>query len=197
MMFKNSAYPTPHSLLRDTFSKIIESSSKTKQIKTLNAAWIDTPIGPMISIADESCLYLLEFLERRGLDREIKKLCNYTKSAIIFERTVPNISIETELLDYFESENKTFSTPFEMIGTPFQKTVWKELCKIPYGETKTYLDIAKAIGNPKASRAVARANSFNQLAIIIPCHRVINTNGKVGGYAGGIERKQWMLKHER
>ncbi len=198
MIFNNSASSKSHSCLRDTFSKIIEScSSKTKRIKTLNAAWIDTPIGSMISITDESSLYLLEFIEKRGLGREIEILCNNTKSTIIFGRTEPNLSIEAELLNYFKSRNHTFTTPFKMIGTPFQKKVWKELCKIPNGETRSYLEIAKAIGNPKASRAVARANSTNQLAIIIPCHRVIHTKGKIGGYSGGIDRKAWMLKHER
>lgn len=84
-----------------------------------------------------------------------------------------------------------------MIGSSFQMRVWEELEKIPFGQTRSYQEIATAIGRPTACRAVARANSTNQLAIIIPCHRVINSSGALGGYAGGLSRKQWMLKHEQ
>ena len=84
-----------------------------------------------------------------------------------------------------------------LLGSPFQKQVWEELKKIPSGETRAYLAIAKAVGRPTACRAVANANGANQLAIIIPCHRVINTNGELGGYGGGIARKQWLLDLEK
>jgi AraC family transcriptional regulator of adaptative response/methylated-DNA-[protein]-cysteine methyltransferase len=84
-----------------------------------------------------------------------------------------------------------------MLGSDFQKNVWRELIKIPPGETKSYADIAKAIKQPSAFRAVARANGANQLAIIIPCHRVINSDGELGGYGGGLTRKAWLINHEK
>ena len=84
-----------------------------------------------------------------------------------------------------------------MVGSSFQQTVWKELIKIPYGETRSYAMQSITIGNPKATRAVANANGANQLAIIIPCHRIIRNNGELGGYGGGVHRKKWLIDHEK
>jgi len=100
------------------------------------------------------------------------------------------------LTAYFDGKLKEFQTPLFLLGSPFQKQVWEALNKIPFGETSSYLDIAKRIGRPAACRAVAQANGANQLAIIIPCHRVINHNGELGGYGGGITRKEWLLNLE-
>lgn len=101
-----------------------------------------------------------------------------------------------ELKEYFDGERTEFDIPLEVDGTDFRKSVWKELCKIPYGETCTYGDIAKRIGNPKASRAVGLANNKNRIPIFIPCHRVIGANGKLVGFAGGIEIKKYLLDLE-
>lgn len=101
-----------------------------------------------------------------------------------------------ELKEYFDGERKEFDIPLKVDGTDFRKSVWKELCKIPYGETCTYGDIAKRIGNPKASRAVGLANNKNKIPIFIPCHRVIGANGKLVGFAGGIEIKKYLLDLE-
>lgn len=101
-----------------------------------------------------------------------------------------------ELKEYFNGERIEFDIPLEVNGTDFRKSVWKELCKIPYGETCTYGDIAKRIGNPKASRAVGLANNKNQIPIFIPCHRVIGANGKLVGFGGGIEIKKYLLDLE-
>jgi AraC family transcriptional regulator of adaptative response/methylated-DNA-[protein]-cysteine methyltransferase len=111
-------------------------------------------------------------------------------------KTAPILSIEQELRVYFKNGLKRFETPIKMIGTDFQKRVWLALQQIPAGETRSYSDIAKAIEHPRAIRAVGRANGTNTLSIIIPCHRVINANGDLGGYGGGIERKKWLLSHE-
>ena len=92
---------------------------------------------------------------------------------------------------------KRFNTPIVMLGSDFQKSVWHELIKIPPGETRSYTDIAKRIKQPSACRAVARANGANQLAVIIPCHRVINSDGELGGYGGGLTRKAWLINHEK
>jgi O-6-methylguanine DNA methyltransferase len=116
-----------------------------------------------------------------------------------FEKDLED-AIMRELEAYFAGIIQEFKTPlflFSLIGSPFQKRVWEELQKIPRGETRSYAEIAKAIGKPSAFRAVALANGANQIAIVIPCHRVINSNGDLGGYGGGIKRKEWLLKHER
>ncbi|MDR3646345.1 MAG: methylated-DNA--[protein]-cysteine S-methyltransferase [Candidatus Babeliales bacterium] len=173
-------------LLKISFAKAVE--------KTLSFSWLDTKLGPMLAIADNKSLYLLEFPEKKNLDKEISRLQN---SFNIQEgKTDPIILIEKELNKYFNGDLKEFKTPLVLFGTPFQKSVWKELIKIPYGQTISYLQLAKEVKNPKGFRAAANANGKNQLSIIIPCHRVINTNGKLGGYGGGIENKQWLLKHE-
>ncbi|NRA73561.1 MAG: methylated-DNA--[protein]-cysteine S-methyltransferase [Rickettsiales bacterium] len=106
-------------------------------------------------------------------------------------------SIQLELQAYFSGKLKTFKTPIHMLGTSFQQEVWYELLNTPYGKTRSYLSQAKSIGKYKSVRAVANANAANQLAIIIPCHRIINNNGKLGGYSGGLIRKKWLISHEQ
>lgn len=188
---------------RDAFSKIM-GAPPTKFAKKmenghrtiLKASWIDTKLGPMIAIADEAGLYLLEFVDRRGLEREVERLRLKTKAAIIPGATDPIKSITLELESYFEGKLKEFNTPLHLLGSPFQKLVWDELIRIPYGHTRSYMAQAEAIGKSTAYRAVANANGANQLAIVIPCHRIINSNGDLGGYGGGITRKQWLIEHE-
>ncbi|WP_248924142.1 bifunctional transcriptional activator/DNA repair enzyme AdaA [Paenibacillus hamazuiensis] len=183
---------------RDAFSRIMGAApAHLGNQQILKASWLDTRLGPMIAIADEQALYLLEFIDRRGLEREIERLRRKTKSAVIPGSTPPIDSIEKELHDYFEGKLAEFKTPVKLLGSPFQKKVWDELRKIPPGQTISYGEIASAIGNPNGYRAVAQANGANQLAIVIPCHRVINLNGTLGGYGGGISRKQWLLEHEK
>jgi AraC family transcriptional regulator of adaptative response/methylated-DNA-[protein]-cysteine methyltransferase len=183
---------------RDAFARIMGAApTKTGHQPILKASWLDTPLGPMIAVANEEALYLLEFVDRRGLEREIERLRRKTLSTIIPGYTQPIRSIERELFLYFKGQLREFKTPLFLLGTPFQKYVWGELLKIPPGETRSYSEIALAMGLPTAFRAVAQANGANQLAIIIPCHRVINTNGELGGYAGGLARKKWLLHHER
>lgn len=183
---------------RDAFSRIMGAApSKLGHGRVLKASWLDTKLGPMIAIADEDALYLLEFVDRRGLEREVERLRQRTKSAIIPGTTPAIRSIERELKSYFNGELRKFSTPLSLLGSPFQRHVWDALIKIPYGETRSYSDIAKAIGKPTAFRAAATANGANTLAIVIPCHRVINSNGELGGYGGGLVRKKWLLNHEQ
>lgn len=183
---------------RDAFSRIMGAApTKSDNRNVLKAHWLDTQLGSMLAIANEEQLYLLEFVDRRGLEREIERLRQRTKSIIIPGKTMPIESIENELDLYFDGDLKAFKTPLLLLGTPFQKRVWGELIKIPYGETRSYSELAKTIENPSAFRAVARANGANQLAIVIPCHRVISSNGDLAGYGGGIARKKWLINHER
>ncbi|MDA0938790.1 MAG: methylated-DNA--[protein]-cysteine S-methyltransferase [Proteobacteria bacterium] len=182
----------------ENFSKIMGAlpTKFDQHNKILKVSWIDTKLGPMIAIADEAGLYLLEFVDRRDLEREVERLRLRTKAAIIPGTTDPIKSITLELESYFEGKLKEFNTPLHLLGSPFQKLVWDELMRIPYGTTRSYMVQATSIGKNKAYRAVANANAANQLAIIIPCHRIINSNGDLGGYGGGITRKQWLLEHE-
>lgn len=184
---------------RDAFSKFLGAppSNLNQQYQILKSAWIDTPLGPMIAISDEKALYLLEFVDRRGLEREVERLRNKTKSAIIPGETAPIKSIEKELGGYFSGQLKSFTTPVRLLGSPFQIDAWQALKAIPYGTTKSYKQQAENLGKPQAFRAVANANGANQLAIIIPCHRIINTNGELGGYGGGLNRKQWLIELEK
>lgn len=124
--------------------------------------------------------------------------------AISTHRSFEGVIQETKLIkeayrqfsEYLEGERKEFNLPFKMQGTEFQKRVWKALCDIPYGETRSYKQIAQAIGNPKAVRAVGMANNKNPLLVIVPCHRVIGTNGQLVGYASGLEKKRLLLQLE-
>ena len=187
------------SRVHNILSKIMSAAPThyNPQDTVLKTSWIDTKLGPVIAIGDETALYLVEFFDRRGLEHKIKKLILNTKAAIIPGVTEPIRSITLELESYFEGELKAFKTPLRLLGSPFQRLVWEALMNIPYGTTQSYMAQAYAIGKNKAYRAVANANSVNQLAIIIPCHRIINSNGNLGGYSGGIIRKQWLIEHEQ
>jgi AraC family transcriptional regulator, regulatory protein of adaptative response / methylated-DNA-[protein]-cysteine methyltransferase len=183
---------------RDAFSRIMgDAPSLAGRSRVLEAAWIDTQLGPMVAVADESSLYLLEYVDRRGLEGEIEYLRKKLRAAIIPGRTEPIDQIEQEIGGYFAGDTRAFVTPVARIGTPFQRLVWDALSKIPFGETRSYSQLADTIGRPSAVRAVAQANGANRLAIVIPCHRVINSNGGLGGYGGGLSRKTWLIQHEK
>jgi len=172
-------------------------TDSTKYPNILTEAIINSPLGSMHVIADEKGLYLLQFVDIQGLDKEIEHLKRKTKSEIIPGKTRPIISIEHELLAYFDGKLKEFKTTLFPIGSFFQKLVWNEILNIPYGKTRSYQEESVAIGQPSAYRAVANANGANKIAIIIPCHRIIKNNGEIGGYRGGIARKKWLIEHER
>lgn len=157
---------------------------------------LDTLLGPMVGIANEKTLFLLEFADRQELEKKIEQLASRTKSTIVSGYTSPIYSIEKELGQYFEGKLKEFTTPLFLFGSHFQQRVWEDLRKIPYGKTISYADLAITTGCPTSYRAVARANGANPFAILIPCHRVINKNGMLGGYSGGTTRKKWLIRHE-
>ena len=107
------------------------------------------------------------------------------------------LRVEKQLREYFAGTRSAFDLDLDFVGTEFQKQVWAALCTIPFGETRSYADIARAIGRPKAVRAVGAANGRNPISIVAPCHRVIGANGDLTGFAGGLETKQYLLSHER
>jgi AraC family transcriptional regulator of adaptative response/methylated-DNA-[protein]-cysteine methyltransferase len=172
------------------------SQTKSQSASPLSLAWIETTMGRMVVITDEAALYLLEFTNRVKMLDQVKRLHRLHKRPIITGRTVITDKIETELKAYFEGKLKSFNTPLVLTGTDFQKQTWDQLCQIPYGETRSYADLAIAVGNEKAVRAVAGSNAKNGLALIVPCHRVIAKDGTLGGYAGGLDRKRALLRLE-
>jgi AraC family transcriptional regulator of adaptative response/methylated-DNA-[protein]-cysteine methyltransferase len=183
---------------REAFARVVGSAPKlAEDSHVLNIHWIDTRLGPMVAIADDEALVLLEFSDRAILSQEIETLKAKTAAAIVPGCPAPIQQIERELRAYFDGTLTRFQTPIRLLGTSFQQQVWAELQKIPSGETRAYIDVAAAIDHPAAVRAVAQANGANSLAIIVPCHRVIKRDGQLGGYGGGLSRKQWLLNHEQ
>lgn len=148
---------------------------------------METKIG-RIGIIEENGKIIKIILENENN----KNICDNYKE----ENTQLLLRAKKELEEYFKGKRKKFDLPLEQEGTEFQKKVWKALEKIPYGETRTYKEVAKMIGNEKVSRAVGMANNKNNIPIIIPCHRVIGSNGKLIGYALGLDKKKYLLELE-
>ena len=163
----------------------------------LVASWIATPLGDMIAVASRTHLHLLEFVDRKGLPGELRRLQSANREAIGIGNSPIAEQTSDELTAYFDGRSATFTTPLAPLGSPFAKRVWEELQLIPAGETRSYSDIARAIGQPSAVRAVARANGANSIALLIPCHRVIGADGALTGYGGGLWRKQRLIEIER
>lgn len=162
----------------------------------LKIDWIDTPLGPMLAIADTQHLHLLEFMDRKALPNELRKLAQGAKGQLGFGRTSLHDQLSRELTAYFNGERAEFTVPLFYHGSGFTQRVWDALRQIPAGETRSYGQLAQEIGQPTASRAVARANGANQIAILIPCHRVVGADGSLTGYGGGLWRKQRLIEIE-
>jgi AraC family transcriptional regulator of adaptative response/methylated-DNA-[protein]-cysteine methyltransferase len=192
----NRAYENAPNFLA-AFSERYGAVPGKADARPLFIEWVSTPLGRMFSICDETHLYMLEFTTRKNMDLGFAKLRKVRKRAVIPGRTKITDKIEAELKAYFEGILTTFNTPLAPTGTDFQNQVWKALQEIPYGQSCSYSDLAIAVGNEKAVRAVASSNANNGLALIIPCHRVIAKDGGLGGYAGGLKKKQWLLDHEK
>lgn len=143
---------------------------------------ISSPIGPIRLAENESGLVAVEFTDRAPTDTPVG-------------RTLPEAA--RQLSEYFDGSRRTFELPLSMSGTPFQLSVWNALAEIPYGQTLCYADIARRVGRPGGSRAVGQANGANRLCIVVPCHRVIASDGSLGGYSAGLERKRFLLALER
>ena len=163
----------------------------------LTVAALATPLGEMLAVFGGKGLCLLEFVGQKQLEQEITAVQKALHGQFIFQENEQTQLLRQELDLYFQGRLKVFATPLETIGTAFQQQVWKALLTIPYGETRSYKEQAQQLGNPKAIRAVAAANGQNKVSILIPCHRVIGSDGKLTGYAGGLNRKQSLLALER
>ena len=159
--------------------------NKSDDLKKVNfdryVAYLDSPIGLLEIQSEQEKIVELNFRKEKRYKEQLDSTL---------------IEAQKQLNDYFNGERKEFDLALKITGTEFQKDVWRELMKIPYGDTVSYKDIAIAIGNNNACRAVGNANNKNQLPIIIPCHRVVGSNG-LGGYGAGVSRKKWLLEHEK
>jgi AraC family transcriptional regulator of adaptative response/methylated-DNA-[protein]-cysteine methyltransferase len=157
---------------------------------------LPTPLGPMLAGASEEALVLLEFVDRRALPTQVRRIRERLGAVFVPGRNRLIDQAERELTEYFDGTRRDFRTAITTAGTPFQREVWEALQEIPYGETRSYGELASALGRPKAVRAVGRANGHNALAIIVPCHRVVGAHGKLVGYGGGLWRKRRLLDIE-
>jgi O-6-methylguanine DNA methyltransferase len=173
-----------------------------KQAAATPVAWtvIPSPLGDLLVTASENGLALVSFLDREGPLPHLEAL-----TARGFTTATPPgpgaVSLRdraaTQLREYFLDRLREFDLPLDLRGTPFQEKVWKCLAGIPFGETWSYGQLALAIGRPGADRAVGAANGRNPLAVVLPCHRVVGSDGSLTGYGGGLHRKRWLLDHER
>lgn len=186
------------SAFRAAFARLLGCAPKElKSGRLLCASWIATPLGDMVAVASAHHLHLLEFVDRKALPSELKKLQTATNEPIGLGSPAPIEQAKEELDAYFAARSAKFETPLALTGSEFTRRVWRALREIPVGETRSYSEIARHIGQPDAVRAVARANGANQIALMVPCHRVIGADGSLTGYGGGLWRKQRLIEIER
>ncbi|GAA4428524.1 methylated-DNA--[protein]-cysteine S-methyltransferase [Bremerella cremea] len=156
-----------------------------------------TPLGPMLAAGNDAGLCLLEFVDRKMLPKQFERISKLFSQPILPGSHPVLAETARQLEEYFQGKRKTFDLPLRMDGTPFQSAVWQQLREIPFGETRSYQQLAVKVGKPTASRAVGRTNGDNRLAIVVPCHRVVRSDGHLCGYAGGLWRKKRLLQLEQ
>lgn len=187
-----------HSGFRDAFTRTFgHPPGRYRNGKCVFLSWLRSPLGPLVAGATDEGICLLEFTDRRMLEAQFAAVRRLFAAPIVPGSNEHLDTLRDELAKYFARCLRAFSVPLVYPGTAFQRRVWEQLLAIPYGETRSYEQIAVAIGEPRAGRAVGRANGLNRLAILIPCHRVVNKDGELGGYGGGLRRKQYLLDLER
>ena len=173
------------------------SASHSKAKAIINIVRFTSPLGPMFACASEAGVCLLDFTDRKILEKEFNDLCKRLNAVILPGSNSHLELLQTQLSEYYHGTRKTFAVPLHYPSTDFRESVWTELQNIPYGKTRSYKQQAIALGNPKAVRAVAAANGQNRINILIPCHRVIGSDGSLTGYGGGLYRKKWLLDFEK
>ncbi len=187
-----------HSGFRDAFRKTFgEAPRQASDARCVWLDWIDTPLGTMVAGTADTGVCLLEFTDGRPVDAQLAALRRRVTAPVLPAPHPHLTSLARELAEYFAGTRRAFETPVDAPGTAFEDCVWAELRRIPYGETRSYADIARAVGRPAGMRAVGLANGRNRVAIVIPCHRVVNKNGELGGYGGGLWRKRRLLHLEQ
>jgi AraC family transcriptional regulator of adaptative response/methylated-DNA-[protein]-cysteine methyltransferase len=181
----------------NSFKNIFGVSPKHgKKQNIIDLKRIETPLGTMIACATYQGICLLEFTDRKMLVTELKSIAKLLNATIIQGQNKHFDTLETQLCEYFKSDRKVFSVPLHTPGTDFQNKVWNALKQIPYGQTKSYQEQAIIVKSPESVRAVANANGMNRVSILIPCHRVIGSDGQLTGYGGGLWRKKYLLELE-
>lgn len=155
-----------------------------------------SPVGTLMLAANEEALCALEFVDAASLEARLRLLRRQHASAAHEDSPILD-RVRTQLDEYFAGRRTSFDVPLSYAGTTFQQQVWAALCRIPYGRTWSYLELAQHVGDAGATRAVGMANGANPIAIVIPCHRVVNASGELGGYGGGLWRKRTLLDLEK
>ena len=187
-----------YSGFQDAFREIFgQSPGSSRSADFISLTWVETPVGPLVAGANSNGLCFLEFTDRRMLEKQLRTLNQRFHSPIVPGTNDHLDKLKKELNDYFAGNLRKFSLPLVYPGSEFQQRVWNALLQIPYGHTWSYQELADRIGHPDAVRAVGTANGMNRIAIVIPCHRVINKSGKLGGYGGGLWRKKFLLDLEQ
>jgi len=187
-----------HSGFRAAFARLFgKPPGQIEDSDCVRLAWMETPLGPMVAGASSAGICLLEFSDRRMLEAQFDRIRRRFPVPMVPGESDHLRQLRAELAEYFAGSRREFTLPLVYPGTEFEQRVWNELLAIPCGETRSYQDIARTLGQPGASRAVGRANGMNRIAILIPCHRVVNHNGELGGYGGGLWRKRILLELER
>ena len=176
---------------------VTSSACRTSDCSPVVVSWLPSTLGPLVVGATTAGICFLEFSDPERLETQLAALRKTFRTPVVPGTNDYLDTLKRELESYFAGELREFSVPLVYPGTDFQRRVWGQLLKIPYGETCSYEDIAIAVGQPKAVRAVGRTNGMNRVAIVIPCHRVVNKGGQLGGYGGGLRRKQFLLDLER
>lgn len=157
---------------------------------------IPSPLGSLLAIADDNAVCVVQIISDDLIDTKVNDYQKLWNAVVTFKANKVLELLRHELKMYFTGKLHHFTVPIAFMGTAFQQKTWNSLCKIPYAQTVSYAQVAASIGNPKAVRAVGGANRANPVMIIVPCHRVIQANGKLGGYASGVDHKLWLLRHE-
>ncbi len=187
-----------HSGFREAFARTFgKPPGSSRADGCVSVGWVESPVGPLLLGANDEGVCLLEFSDPKRLEMQFDALRKQFACAVVPGRHEHLEHLESELAEYFAGKRTAFTVPVVYRGTPFQEAVWGQLLKVPYGATCSYEDIARAIGTPTATRAVGRTNGQNRVAVVIPCHRVVNKSGQLGGYGGGLWRKQFLLDLER
>jgi AraC family transcriptional regulator of adaptative response/methylated-DNA-[protein]-cysteine methyltransferase len=187
-----------HSGFRTAFARLFgKPPGQIENGDCIRLAWLETPIGSMVAGASSQGICLLEFSDRRMLEAQFDRIRRRFAIPMVPGDSDHLQHLRAELAEYFAGTRREFTVPLIYPGTEFEQKVWTQLLAIPYSETRSYQDLARTLGQPGASRAVGRANGMNRIAILIPCHRVVNQNGDLGGYGGGLWRKRILLELEK
>lgn len=183
--------------IRKGFEKSLDEQPLGRFPVVMRSAWINSPLGTLLAVGNDDHLYMLSFLDLAGMERRAALIQKRLKATLDMGESETIRSVRDELARYFEGQLREFRTPLRVTGTNFQVKVYEAMRKVPFGNTITYADLAEEVGQPAAFRAVAQAVAQNPVHLLIPCHRIINSNGEIGGHAAGVKRKEWLLNFEK